>query len=56
MAHVYSVQTNKGSYDVTVTSHHTHISQADFERAVLNALLTLGSGFVLHRYTYKGPR
>ena len=56
MAYVYSVQTNKGVYDVTVQQHHEHVAKIDFERALLNALLSLGAGFVLHRYTFKGHR
>ncbi|MBO9712644.1 hypothetical protein [Sphingomonas sp.] len=54
MAYVYTVQTNKGTYDVTVQQHHDHMSAGDFERALVAALLTFGSGFVLHRYSFKG--
>ncbi len=56
MAYVYSVKTNKGSYDVTVQQHHEHISKADFERGLLNALVAVGSGIVLHHYSFKGRR
>ncbi|MEK7342764.1 MAG: hypothetical protein AABZ73_02965 [Pseudomonadota bacterium] len=53
MAYVYSVQTSKGTYDVTVQKHHEHMSKADFERALLSALLTLGANVALHHYTFK---
>ena len=60
MAHVYDVQTNKGGFDVTVAEHHEHVTRSDLERALLQALGTLGasvaSGIVLHRITYKGPK
>lgn len=56
MAFVYSVQTNKGTYDVTVQHHHEHMSSADFERMLVQALLTLGTGFILQRYHLKGRR
>lgn len=60
MAHVYDVQTNNGGFDVTVAQHHEHMTKADFERALTQAILTLGpsvaSGLILHRYTYKGPK
>lgn len=53
MAYVYSVQTNQGLYDVTVQKHHDHMSKADFERTLLQALLAVGSGVVLHHYSLK---
>lgn len=56
MAYIYSVQTNKGTHDVAVQQHHEHMSQADFERILLQALLSLGSGLILHRYSFKGHR
>ncbi len=60
MAHVYDVQTNKGGFDVTVQQHHEHMTKADFERALVQARMTLGpsvaSGIILHRYTYKGKK
>lgn len=56
MAYVYAVQTNRGAYDVTVPRHHEHLSKADFERALLQALVTVGTGIVLHHYTFKGHR
>lgn len=54
MAYLYSVQTNKGTYDVTVQKHHEHMSRADFERSLTQALLGLGTGFILQRYHLKG--
>lgn len=56
MAYVYTVQTNKGAYDVTVQKHHDHVVKADFERALMQALFTLGSGVILHHYSYKGSK
>lgn len=56
MGYVYSVQTNRGTYDVTVQQHHDHMSQADFERILVQALISLGSGILLHRYSFKGRR
>jgi len=58
MAHLYDVQTNKGGFDVKTDHHHTHMSLADFERLLTQAILNLGGGIaqglVVHRYTYKG--
>lgn len=56
MAYVYSVQTNKGGYDVTVEKHHDHMSKADFERALAQALLSVGTGIALQHYHFKGHR
>jgi hypothetical protein len=60
MAHLYDVQTNKGRFDVTVAQHHEHMTKADFERSLTQALMSLGpsivSGIALHHYTYKGRR
>ncbi|MFZ5746904.1 MAG: hypothetical protein ACOY45_04515 [Pseudomonadota bacterium] len=56
MAYVYSVVTNKGTYDVPVDQHHDHMSQADFERMLMQALLSLAGSVALHHYTYKGRR
>jgi hypothetical protein len=56
MAYVYSVKTSQGNYDVTVQNHHDHVSRADFERALLTALASVGSGIVLHHYAFKGRR
>lgn len=53
MAYQYTVQTNKGAYDVTVQKHHDHVSKADFERSLLQALGTLGTGILLHHYSLK---
>ncbi len=43
MAHQYDVQTNKGGFDVTVPTHHDHMSKADFERAITQAIAQLGT-------------
>lgn len=60
MAHLYEVQTNKGTHHVDADYHHDHMSKADFERMLVKALLdTLGGiaqGIVLHNYTYRGRR
>jgi hypothetical protein len=60
VAHVYDVQTDQGGFKVTIEKHHTHMSVADFERAltqaILNALPAVASGVILHHYTYKGPK
>jgi hypothetical protein len=60
MAHLYEVQTNQGTYDVTVSKHHDHMTKSDFERALTQAILGIGQtvagGLILHRFTYKGPK
>ncbi len=63
MAYLYSVETNKGTYDVTVQKHHEHISRAEFERILLQTISNLigtaahiGGQLALHRYTHKGQR
>jgi hypothetical protein len=54
MANQYRVETDKGTYDVTLNEHHEHMSKADFERALVTALASLGSGILLHHYTFRG--
>lgn len=60
MAHLYEVETNKGTKQVETDHHHDNLSAADFQRillaAVANALGGLAQGLVLHRFTYKGRR
>lgn len=60
MGHVYEVQTNQGTHQVESPHHHDHISKAEFERSLLNAVLNTASGvatgLILRHYTYKGRR
>jgi hypothetical protein len=60
MAHLYDVQTSNGGFDVTVAQHHEHMTKADFERILTQAIINIGpsiaSGLILHHYTYKGPK
>lgn len=53
MSYTYTVKTNQGTYDVTVARHHDHMSKADFERMLLGALVSVGSGIALHHYQLK---
>lgn len=63
MAHVYHVETSRGAVPVAVDHHHDHISQAEFERILLNTAanalgiaVSVAGQIVLHRYTYRGQQ
>ena len=60
MAHLYEVQSSEGTHQVETDHHHEHLSKADFERillqAVANMSATFASSVVLHRYVYRGHR
>lgn len=53
MAYLYEVHTNVGVHQVPVDHHHDHISRADFERIVLQAVANatgqVVSALILHR-------
>lgn len=56
MAHLYEVQTDRGTHHVEVDHHHDHMSVADFERILTQvALRTIGQ-VIVHRYAYRGRR
>lgn len=56
MAHLYEVQTDRGTHQVEVDHHHDHLTQADFERILLQEVLRVIGQVIVHRYTYRGRR
>lgn len=56
MAHLYEVQTDRGTHHVEMDRHHDHMTVADFERILTQVVLQTIGQVVIRNYRYKGPR